>query len=185
MCERPRSTPPPSCTPCYNAAVTPLEPPDTHHLRAAEGWLELGSHAEANAELDRIRPTFRAHPDVLRLRWYICADTKSWDLAVEVASTLVGLQPGNAEHWLHRSYALHELKQTCEARDLLLPAAGMFPDGDAIRYNLACYECQLGNLPKAKDWLAQAFALANCKELKLDALKDPDLELLWPHIAAL
>ncbi len=185
LSETPRSALPPSCAPCYTAAVTPLEPPDTHLLRAAEGWLELGNHAEANAELDRITPTLRAHPNVLRLRWYICADTKSWDLAFEVASTLVRFQPDNAEHWLHRSYALHELKRTREARDLLLPAADLFPDGDAIRYNLACYECQLGNLPKAKKWLAQAFALAKCEALQRYALKDPDLEPLWPHIATL
>ena len=35
-------------------AVKPLAPPDTHHLRAALGWLELGNHVEANAELEQI-----------------------------------------------------------------------------------------------------------------------------------
>ena len=174
------------CThPCYNFFVKPFEPPDTHHLRAAEGWLELGNYTEANAELDNVTPTVRAHPVVLRLRWHVCAQGKAWDLAYEVANTLVRLEPGNAEHWLHRSYALHELKRTKEARDLLLPAAGMFQDIEVIRYNLACYECQLGNLPKAKEWLAQAFARAKGGALKRQALDDPDLEPLWQHIATL
>lgn len=45
--------------------MTPLEHPDVHHLRAAQGWLELGNHLEADKELERITPQLRAHPDVL------------------------------------------------------------------------------------------------------------------------
>ena len=45
--------------------MTPLEHPDVHHLRAAQGWLELGNHLEADKELDEIAPELRAHPDVL------------------------------------------------------------------------------------------------------------------------
>ncbi len=47
-----------------------------------------------------------------------------------------------------------------------------------LRYNLACYECQLGRLEQAKDWLHKAFAIDDAKELKLMALDDPDLEQL-------
>ena len=35
-------------------APVQLEPPNTHHLRAAIGWLELGSHVEAGEEIARI-----------------------------------------------------------------------------------------------------------------------------------
>src|ERR1035438_2514329 len=34
--------------------MKPLEPPDSLHLQAAQGWLELGNHVEADAELDNI-----------------------------------------------------------------------------------------------------------------------------------
>jgi hypothetical protein len=34
--------------------MNPLESPDSLHLHAAEGWLELGDHLSANAELDEI-----------------------------------------------------------------------------------------------------------------------------------
>jgi len=30
-----------------------LPEPDSHYLRAAQGWLELGIHVEANEELER------------------------------------------------------------------------------------------------------------------------------------
>ena len=33
-----------------------LEPPDTMHLEAAKGGLELGNHREANQELEKIAP---------------------------------------------------------------------------------------------------------------------------------
>jgi hypothetical protein len=38
-----------------------LEPPDSLHLQAAQGWLELGNHVEADAELDKT-PSCRAAP---------------------------------------------------------------------------------------------------------------------------
>jgi hypothetical protein len=36
--------------------VKKLEPPDTHHVSAAIGWLELGNPAEAGEEIARITP---------------------------------------------------------------------------------------------------------------------------------
>jgi hypothetical protein len=33
-----------------------IKPPDSVHLKAAEGWLELGNHLEANEELENISP---------------------------------------------------------------------------------------------------------------------------------
>jgi hypothetical protein len=53
--------------------VIELDPADHHHLQAAQGWLELGNHTEANEELERITPLNRAHPDVLQVRWRIYA----------------------------------------------------------------------------------------------------------------
>ena len=49
-----------------------------------------------------------------------------------------------------------------------------------MRYNLACYECQLGRLEQAKNWLEKAFKLGDPKKIRLMALHDPDLESLWP-----
>lgn len=57
-----------------------------------------------------------------------------------------------------------------------------FPDDPTIRYNLACYECQLGRLEQAKSWLKTAFKLGGAKQFKLMALEDPDLEPLWKDI---
>jgi hypothetical protein len=34
--------------------INPLEVPDRFHVEAAQGWLELGNHLEANEELETI-----------------------------------------------------------------------------------------------------------------------------------
>lgn len=157
----------------------PLEPPDSLHLQAAQGWLELGDHIEANEELENITPKLRTHPAVPALRWEIYATAKNWGAALNIAAALIQLKPDGPLGWVHRSYALHELKRTAEARDNLLRVLDKFPISATMRYNLACYECQLGDLERAKQWLEKAFKLGDAKKMKLAALDDPALEPLW------
>jgi predicted Zn-dependent protease len=159
-----------------------LEPPDSLHLQAAQGWLELGNHVEADADLDKITPQLRAHPDVLKLRWQIYAAAKKWEAALDIAAAHVALDPEDPVGWVNRSYALHELKRTSEARDNLLRVLDKWPTIALMCYNLACYECQLGNLERAKEWLEKAFRLGDARRMKLAALDDPDVERLWKEI---
>ena len=63
-----------------------LEPPDSFHLEAAQGWLELGNPIEAEKELDRIAPQLRDHPHVLVVHWLVCAKAEKWSVAFEIAS---------------------------------------------------------------------------------------------------
>jgi Flp pilus assembly protein TadD len=156
-----------------------MKPPDTHHLKAAEGWLELGNAVEARVELEQIAPAFHGHPEVLEVRWGIAAKAKDWQGCVEIASALVKKAPKNPSGWIHRSYALHELKRTVQALDELLPAAAKFPKEWVIPYNLACYCTRLGRLEEARGWLEAAFKLGDRARLKEMALADPDLEMIW------
>ena len=41
-----------------------LEPPASHHVKAAFGWIELGNEPEALAELDRIPVDLQSLPAV-------------------------------------------------------------------------------------------------------------------------
>jgi tetratricopeptide (TPR) repeat protein len=162
--------------------VKPLEPPDSIHLEAAEGWFELGNHLEANEELEQITPENRAHPAVLEVRWQIYTKARKWEAALDIASALIRLAPELPLGWVHRSFCLHELKRTEEARDNLLRVVDKFPEDPIMRYNLACYECQLGRLEQAKNWLQKSFELGDARKMKLAALDDPDLEPLWKRI---
>ena len=167
------------------AKPAPLEPPDSHHLSAAEGWLELGNPTEAAAELELVAPEHRTHPSVLELGWQIHARARQWEACLELAARLVRLNPELATGWIHRSYTLHELKRTAEARNQLLPACARFPHEAVIPYNLACYECTLGNLPLARQWLKQAFSRPNSQLWRVAAHNDPDLAPLRAEIEKL
>ncbi len=107
---------------------------------------------------------------------------KSWDDCVRIAEKIVEVAPKNSFGWIHRSFALHELKRTQEARALLLPAAHRFPKQDIICYNLACYECQLGNTEAAREWLKKSMQLKKPGIIKARALSDEDLKPMWAEI---
>jgi predicted Zn-dependent protease len=136
--------------------MKPLELYDLRYLAAAQGWLELGNHLEADEELENITAEQRAHPAVLEIPWKIYAKAGKWEGALDIASALVQLVPESALGWVHRSFSLHELKRAEEARDNLLRVVDKFPVSATMRYNLACYECQLGNLERAKQlWVPE------------------------------
>lgn len=158
-----------------------INPIDQRHLESAEGWLELGLHLEANEELDKITPSLRAHPEVLDLRWHIYAKEKKWEVCVDIANAIIKCAPDNQDGWIHRSFALHEMKRTQEAFDQLLPVAEKFPRVWTIPYNLACYASQLHRFDEAQKWLEHAFAVGG-NSLKLAALDDEDLKPLWDSL---
>ena len=168
--------------------MQPLEPPDSHHLSAAIGWLGLGNVAEAGAELEKIAPQFRSHPDALAVQFDIHAAGGKWDAAAEIAGTLTQLEPKQPGGWISLAYATRRKKTgggIPQARAILIQAQRTFPKETIIAYNLACYDCQLGDLDAAKAWLDKACTLGNVDRIKHMALQDPDLKPLWPDIESL
>ena len=158
---------------------------DKHSLRAAEGWFELGCSREAEAELEALDPSLQRHPAILELRWQIFATAKKWETCVGIAREITGVEPKEPLGWIHLSYALHELKRTQEAWDNLIAVVEDFQKEPTMRYNLACYACQMGQLAEARRWLKKTFALGRKKESKQMAMQDPDLKPLWAEIAGL
>jgi tetratricopeptide (TPR) repeat protein len=170
--------------PRYPPAVDQLHPPDTFHLSAALGWLQLGNRAEAQADWNRLTPAARQHPDALEVQWAIHADAKNWTAALEAAQALLAAAPDRASGWLHRAYALRRVPGggLQAAWDALHPAHEKFPDEPTIPYNLACYACQLGRLDDARQWLQRAREITGPETIRQMALNDADLETLWEEI---
>jgi tetratricopeptide (TPR) repeat protein len=164
-----------------------LEPPATHFLSAVVGWLELGNGEEAKAELEKVSPELRDHPDVLEVRWLVHAHEKDWDKGLAVAQTLVQSAPARSSGWLHQAYALRRATDggLQAAWDALMPAFKMFPKEATIPYNLSCYACQMGKLDEARLWLERAFKVGSKEKMKFMALDDADLEPLWQEIKEL
>ena len=164
-----------------------LEPPDTHFLLAAVGWLELSNPAEAGAELAQISPAQQEHPDVLEVRWSISAEQRRWEEGLQIAQALLRRAPKRSSGWLHRAYALRRVPEggLQKAWEALLPAFDKFPKEPIIPFNLACYACQMRQLDAARDWLQRAIAISGKENIKPMALKDSDLEPLWEEIRRL
>jgi tetratricopeptide (TPR) repeat protein len=158
----------------------PLEVLDERHRRAAVGYVELGMFLEAHAELDKIDPFCRAAPKVLAVRLEIYAGLEKWELMQVVAEKLANYDPAEAQWRISFAYATRRVESIEKAREILLNALGSHPEEPTIRYNLACYECQLGNLSAAKQHLTEATKAD--QKFKLMALTDPDLEPLWAEI---
>jgi len=167
--------------------VQKLEPPDSHHLDAAIGWLGLGCTADAAAELKHLSAANQNHPAVLELRWMLYAEEKRWPDALAIAELELKSAPDDSAGWLHRAYALRRTTGggLAPAWAALLPAAEKFPDEPVIAYNLACYACQMQQPDRARQWLERAFATGNKDAIKKMALADADLEPLWKEIKEL
>jgi hypothetical protein len=93
-----------------------LQPPDSHHLEAAEGWLGLADFAAVNDELKRVAPANRTHPDVLHLRWQIYAQARKWDACLEIATALTKAAPEHPFSRASHAESLHELGRKISVR---------------------------------------------------------------------
>ncbi len=150
------------------------------HLRAAEGWAELDSPAEALLELEAIAEVERGELPVLEMFWRVYVGWEKWRPAYDVAGQLVEHYPEEPAGWIDRAYALRRMKGggLLAAFDALLPALQLFPTEPVIPYNLACYCAQLDKLDEALKWLDAAYAVGDRSTLLKMARNDPDLEPL-------
>lgn len=155
----------------------PLKEPDQRRVRSAHGYIELGMCEEANAQLEEIDPFCRSAPEVLTARVAIYQGLKKWDLMAIVAGKLVEWDPQTAGHFANLAYATRRAESIDKAREILRRGAELHPADGRIRFNLACYEAQLGDLDRAKEYLKAAIEID--PRFKMLALDDSDLEPLW------
>jgi tetratricopeptide (TPR) repeat protein len=155
----------------------PLEPKDLRHLTAAHGYLDLGMFPDTEAELDLINPDVRHLPEVLSVRLEIYLRQENWERVLGIAARLIQNDPQEPQWSISYAYATRRAQTLEEAKAILLEAIGRHPREPMIPYNLACYECQLGNLESAKLYLEQAIKMN--PGFRAGALEDPDLEPLW------
>lgn len=131
---------------------------------------------EANEELEQIDADQRSHTEVLALRVKIYGALKKWELMETVAKRLARIEPENVQSTVSWAYAARRADSIEAARIILVNAVKRHPDVAVFHYNLACYECQLGNLDEAKSRLKRAFELE--PSFKLKALDDEDLAVI-------
>jgi tetratricopeptide (TPR) repeat protein len=154
-----------------------LEAPDLQYCKAAVGYVELGMFQDANDQLENIDPFNRAAPEVLAVRIAVYHGLKKWELMQEVAKRLTEFQPNDIQWTISLAYATRRGNSIQVAKDILLNAESKFPKEAIIKYNLACYCCQLGEIENAKNYLKKVFEIDST--WRLQALDDEDLRPLW------
>jgi len=149
----------------------------------AEGYLELGMPQQALDALARVGQSDSADVQTLYLQGEALRALGRYGEALVPLGRVTQSEPENIHAWLAAGWCHKRSGRIDLAIDALETALAADPEEPLIRYNLACYECVLGNMSQAKLHLAEAFNLAldqDCTdEWKKQMLGDPDLKPLW------
>jgi tetratricopeptide (TPR) repeat protein len=97
----------------------------------------------------------RAALEVLALRIAIYRGLEKWELMQEIAKRLAEFQPDDIQWTISLAYATRRANSIQAAKEILLSAEPKFPNEPAIKYNLACYFCQMGDIKTAKNYLKE------------------------------
>jgi predicted Zn-dependent protease len=149
-------------------------------MRAAQGYCELGMFDDALSELGALPGDAQHHPKVVELRLAICMQARRWQSALSISQELCRVAPQNSTGYIHAAFCLHELGKTAEARDVLLNGPETLHSDPTFHYNLACYECRLGNVEIARMHLDRSVKLD--KKFGEIARNDPDLAVLHGRV---
>lgn len=148
---------------------------ETQTKNLSESTTVLGPR---EARHDQDLPT-TVHPHVLLVEWEIHTRAGQWHSACAAAEALIAALPEEPIGWIHHSFALQQLGHLREARMHLLAAARIFPADWRIAYNLACYNCQLGDRAGAWNWLDESIRRGDADVIKSLALNEPSFKPLW------
>jgi predicted Zn-dependent protease len=159
---------------------------DDHYkmgLMAAEGYLELGMPEEALREFQKLPRDVKLGVEGLSLLMEIHRVEEEWEQMESVAERLWVGEPGNVARWIDWAVALRLSNSPSSARVLLLEALDRFPEAAIVHYHLACCECQLGNLPSAREHLMES--KKRCRICRVLALTDEgELQPIWTDYSA-
>ncbi|MFT3784120.1 MAG: hypothetical protein QM790_19100 [Nibricoccus sp.] len=145
-------------------------------LSHTRGYLELGMVDAAAAELERVPKEHANNFEVRVLQALIFQERKDWTALTPLAAGLTRDQPQDAGWWIMWAYATRRADSLAAAEKILLEAESNHPTDAMIKFNLGCYACQLGDLPRAQAYVDKAIALD--ERFREAAAKDSDLEPL-------
>ena len=146
-------------------------------LEAADGYLFLGLLNEALAELKSVPITEQNDAAVLLARTRLLLHKKDWTSAEKLARNGMALHPHEGEFTVQRAFALHQMRKTQRAAEVLLEAPHWIRRTGILHYNLACYEARLGDLSAARECIDAAIQIN--AGIKKNARLDPDLQALY------
>jgi predicted Zn-dependent protease len=152
-----------------------MELDEKHHrvLLAAQGYSELAMYDEALAEIGTLSAGAQKHPASVEIRLIVLMQAQRWKEALKSGQQLIEAVPERNIGYIHTAYCLHELGRTREARSVLRDGPRTLENEAVYYYNLACYDCCLGDLEGARAHLERSVQLD--KKFRDYAKDDPDL----------
>ena len=141
----------------------------------------LGLFDDAAAELDGLPAEPQGCEAVLTVRLALCQATERWAAMQAAARRLLALEPSAADWFIALAYATRRTESIEQARLILMEALDRHPLEPLVHYNLACYDCQLGDVSSAKQFIERALRLN--PSMGRRALEDEDLEPIWASLA--
>ncbi len=139
------------------AATSRMSP--SEQIERAGAYHFLGLHDEAMECLDYLPQQLRNDRDINVLRLSILQGQGNWSAAASLAKATLPDRPATPEFYVMGAYAIRRT-ESLESAHAFLRHGAPFSDTSAIWwYNLACYECSLGNLDRVDALLDRAFLL--------------------------
>lgn len=155
----------------------PLSTTDQLHLNTAAGFLQIGDALAAWNELEEIGAKNRADTEVLGLRLDVCRKLANWELAEELARTLIKSEPNSIMHIVALAEVMGHREGPVAAAAVYEFAIDRFPDFAPLRVSLAVELVKAVQVDDAKMVLKAAFELD--PDLRLVALDHPGLKAIW------
>lgn len=152
------------------------------HLQDAQSCLESGQHEKAWDELEKIPADLRESEEVTLLQLAVQIAMENWKAAAKIARQAVKIHSDCSDIYIAGAYALRRTRNVRAARRFLTEGQLTMEENGLYWFDLACYNCQLGEIDRAKDCLMRATGIdERFREL---ALRDPDLEAMRDLIEA-
>ncbi|HEX9785956.1 MAG TPA: hypothetical protein VGA56_24920 [Opitutaceae bacterium] len=128
-------------------------------LSFVRGYLELGMHAAAKRELDRLSVRHRCHPEIIEMRVRVLLARARYEQAAWLARSASKVYPGIAEFYMLAGEAYETLNRPEQAKEVWVSAPALFHVSGVFHYNLARYEALMGNNSTAREHMALAIEL--------------------------
>ena len=97
-----------------------------------------------------------------------------------MAKKLADYNPDEPQWSISLAYATRRADSIQAAKVILLEAVERHPKEPMIHYNLACYDCVMGDVEVAKAHLQHVFKMS--PGVRLMALEDEDLKAVWDSL---
>lgn len=114
---------------------------------------------------------------MLTVRLAVCRALKKWELAEEIARTLIEREPNNVMHAVALAEVMGKREGPVAAAAVYEFAVDRFPDFALLRASLAVELVKAGQMDDAKRVVKVAFDLD--PDLRLVALYHPGLNEIW------